>query len=182
MLGTKPTALAAAVILALFLGSTATAEPQDDLLRQSAPTTHEFQITLIRARPGQLSLPDLPSDALEVLDDIAHVLPYQDFELIDVGWMRTHRQASVRMGEAASFEAYLEFQDTAEAQYLLVYEFGLTQREFERDGEGRVHYGGTETLLSSSFGITVGETVVVGTSRLNGPDKEALIVLLKAVR
>ncbi len=181
MLGTKPTALAAAVTLALLVGSSAAAAAQDEGKRRPAPTTHEFQITLIRARPGQLSMPDLPSDALEALDDVAHLLPYKDFELLDVAWMRTHREASLRMGEVGSFEAFLAFQGTEDDQYLLIQNFMLSRRDFDRGEDGRIYYGDQEALLSSSFGITIGETVVVGTSRLNVSD-EALIVLLKAVR
>ena len=35
-------------------------------------------------------------------------------------------------------------------------------------------------ILSTSFGMAIGETIVVGTSKLDGPSK-ALVVLLSAV-
>ena len=48
------------------------------------------------------------------------------------------------------------------------------------EGEAEPFLGDSRTVLSSQFGIDVGETVVVGTSRLNGGDS-ALVVLLTAL-
>ena len=150
---------------------------------QPKPSTHEFQITLILARPGELSLPeDLPGDALNALDDVLRILPYKAFEVIDSGWVRTQQSARVRLGEAGRYEALLQIRPPqGNSGELLVSHFEVDMRDFKRDEEGRVYYGDPVELLATSFNIDIGETVVVGTSRLNGED-EALIVLLKAVK
>lgn len=148
----------------------------------TAPKTHEFQLILVRAGAGEASMPQLPGDALDALRDVAQLLPYDHFELIDSGWVRTDDSAKVRLGDAGSFETYLGLsQKEDDDDTLGVRHLEVSHRAFERDAEGHVFYRDAETLLATSFRLEVGETVVVGTSRLHTED-EALIVLLTAVR
>ena len=145
--------------------------------------THEFQVILIRATPGELAMPDVPDDAVKALQDIVQVLRYRHFELIDTAWLRTNDYAHARLGEAGSLEVELALGPAGADTTIALRHFELDLRRFERDPESgdAVFYGDPETLLASSFGITVGEAVVVGTSRSDGDD-EALRVLLTAVK
>ncbi len=148
------------------------------------PVTHEFQVILVNATPGGLSFPDLPDDAITALEDIVRVLPYQLFELIDTAWIRTHEGARARLGEAAAFEVNLGIDQHSTDERIVISYFELSYRPWERHSDpdvDRIMYGDSENLLGTSFSLNVGETVVVGTSRINGDD-EALIVLLKAVK
>ena len=63
---------------------------------------------------------------------------------------------------------------------LFVEGFRVDYREYRRQDDVVVRSDVTMNLLGTQFGIKLGETVVVGTSRLDGQD-EALIVLVKAM-
>jgi hypothetical protein len=154
--------------------------------RDVPPPTQAFRVILLRAdRDG--SMPEVPADALAALEDLRQVMPYGGFTVIDSGWLRTSSAGSTSLGEAGSFGVQLVFSgDPRQSDALLVEAFELSHSQVyweNLDDPGsipRAHLGDTTHVLSSQFGINVGETVVVGTSRMNG-DGEALVVLLTAL-
>lgn len=146
--------------------------------------THDLQIILLRASTGTEAVPELPEDAVRALGDAARILPYRHFERIDSAWLRTDRQAQARLGEAGAFSVELAIEGSStDPERVLVEYFQLAYQPYVRDEEtgAPVFVGDKRNLLASSFGVRIGETVVVGTSRVDGAD-EALIVLFKAVR
>lgn len=155
--------------------------------RDVPPATQEFRIILLRADQSG-SMPEVPADARAALEDLRDMLPYTGFEMIDSGWLRTSRSGSMTLGEAGSFFVQMVFAgDPREDSALLVEGFELVHSrvmwenlDAEDGSEPWSHLGDGRTVLSSQFGINVGETVVVGTSRANGSN-EALVVLLTAL-
>ncbi len=155
--------------------------------RDVPPATQEFRVILLRADQSG-SMPDVPSDATAALEDLRDMLAYTGFEMIDSGWVRTSGSGSTTMGEAGSFLVQLSFAgDPREDSALLVEAFELVHSQvFWENIETaagvvpRAHLADPKSVLSSQFGINVGETVVVGTSRTNGGN-EALVVLLTAL-
>ena len=60
--------------------------------------------------------------------------------------------------------------------------FELTREHVNRVAAGNIESITETGVLATSFSMSVGETVVVGTSKLNGGDTAALILLLTAAR
>lgn len=172
----------AALVLAVLVCLPAAA-----LAQEGPPTpgpTHQFRILLLRATPGEAHIPDLTPDAVAALEDLRSVFVFRHFELIDAGWVNTDRAAEVHLGDAASYRVglYLNtdltFDDPAQLQ---LQAFEVMHSVVQRGEDGRAYLSDPRSLLSTSFGIRVGETVVVGTSRTEA-ENEALVVLLQAVR
>ena len=174
-----------------------TASPQlhmefEMLLRERdvPPATQEFRVILLAADDSG-DIPELPEGARQALEDIRTVTPYTGFSLIDSGWLRTSSHASTTLGPMGSFSVQVEFEGDPRADgALLVRRFNLAHRPLIQTGTvgapermediPAVRLGDQRQLIGSSFGIHVGETVVVGTSRINGGD-QALVVLLTAL-
>lgn len=147
--------------------------------RDVPPPTQEFEVILLSAtRTGTVS-PDLPERALAAIKDLQGFLPFAGYRLLDTGWIRTSGHAAVSLGEAGAFQAGLHFKGNPKSGKLLVEHFDLTYRDWYRV-EGKVAYSEPRMILASSFGIGINETVVVGTSKLDGGD-EAVVVLLSAL-
>jgi len=174
----------------IMLRAVARIHAQYELLlaeRDVPPATQEFRVILLRADQSG-SMPDVPADARVALEDLRDLLAYTGFEMIDSGLLRTSGSGSTTLGEAGSFRVDLFFVgDPRQDGALLIESFGLAHSQVvweNLDGENgpipRAHLGGFTSVLSSQFGINVGETVVVGTSRTNG-SHEALVVLLTAL-
>ncbi len=157
------------------------------LERDVPPATQEFRVILLRADQSG-NMPDVPADARPALEDLRDMLAYTGFEMIDSGWLRTSGFGSTTLGEAGSFSVQLMFAgDPRQDGALLIEEFELVHSQVfweTPEGEGdtvpRAHLADPKRVLNSQFGIHVGETVVVGTSRANGGN-EALVVLLTAL-
>jgi len=155
--------------------------------RDVPPPTQEFRVILLRAVQSG-SMPDVPADARAALEDLRGMLRYDGFEMIDSGWLRTSGQGSMTLGEAGSFRVDLMFTgNPREDSALLIDAFELVHSQVyweNLDGENGpaplAHLADPKLVLMSQFGINVGETVVVGTSRTNGSN-EALVVLLTAL-
>ena len=169
-------------------GSAAVHEELAALLaeRDVPPATQGFRVILLAADHGN-DAPDLPEDALQAVADLRAVLPYTGFRVIDSGWVRTSDHASASLGELGSFEVEMRFEGNPERDRRLLVELQIVYRPVHRgqppaDGNAPapLFLGDPRNLIGSQFGIEVGETVVVGTSRVNGGD-EAIVVLLTAL-
>lgn len=151
--------------------------------RDVPPASQSFQVIILSAHRAAGESDELPAGARTALDDVADFLPFRSYHLVDTGWIRTARQGNITLGEGGAFAASLYFKGgTSSNDHLLIEGFELQHRRTGRSEDGEVVYRSDwREVLSSTFGIDVGETVVVGTSKLNGGD-EALVVLLTAVR
>lgn len=162
------------------------------LTRADAPHTQSFQLTLLAAdkRPGGAA-PELPKSAQKALADLKDFLPYASYRLLDIAWLRTTASAEAHLAgdRDTPYSAQLRFSRIGDpaAREILVESFVLRAavRESPRPAPAakpapEAPTRSWEDLIRTTFGMHVGETVVVGTSQLDG-DSSALVVLLTAV-
>ncbi len=154
------------------------------------PPSLDLRIVLLVAGPEEAPAPKLPDAEARALADVQKILPYKGYKLLQAGLVRTRDRANLRMGQNPSYEAQVELdwpQDPA-AGSVQVRRFGLVRHSERRVRQEAAQPGGTpgaewerinEEVLATRFTLEIGETVVVGTSRLDGDDR-ALIVLLTA--
>lgn len=140
------------------------------------PRSLHFLVTLLVADNSDRPQLDLPGGAARALADLRQFLPYKGYRFVDSGSVRALREGEFRLGTDPSFRVRLRFSwnDFPVRKELTLDGFML--QEILRTEDGGEDY---KQLLSTSFSLSVGETVVVGTSKLNG-NNEALIVLLTA--
>ena len=167
-----------------FLEFTATAEQQTTLAaelekRDVPPPTQVFQVHVLRAKTQPQKLPPLPENAVRALTDLMQLLPYHGFELVDSGLLRTSGEAELFLGSDRRYQARLEFQGDPDSGKPLQISFRLMAERLVPGEDDEVFTAGMVGLLATTFSMKVGETVVVGTSKLNGGSK-ALVVLLSA--
>jgi len=159
--------------LAVLLGSLASV---GGAAAADTRTSYTFQAVFLLAEiQGEGSLEGVPANAQKALRDAASFLPYKNYRLLDLAWIRTSFKGSARFaGYGGGCELYLTV-DPAETtkDKLVVHELTVQQLTQAGTPQGR-------PLLSSTFSLAPGETVIVGTSRLDGTSK-ALVVLLTAI-
>lgn len=155
-----------------------------------------FHVTLVAAsRQGESGgRESLPKGVAKALDDIRDFLPYQGYRVIDTALVRANREVHARLAgpDGEPLEAAFVFRKArggdGSAESYLVERFRLDRppeaeglaRTAVEDRAGRRAPAPPAPALDASFRIDRGETVVVGSSRLDGGDG-ALIVLLTAV-
>jgi hypothetical protein len=149
--------------------------------------TYTFQVVLLVADDAAPAVVEnVPPNAQRALKDLQDFLPYKSYHLVDLAWLRTAWWAKTRItgpkGEA--YEVELDFQRMVGAgERLLIQDFKLTEKTqlppVEAGGRGAGKASAVREVLSTTFGMELGETVVVGTAKLDGPGR-ALIVLLSA--
>jgi len=134
------------------------------------PRTLLFQVTLLETSKQPGERPELPRDAAKAVADLEGFLPFKSYSLIDSGMIRT--SAWSRLELSRTWDVLFRFRSHRQAGMPLSMEgFELTKSRPAGDGEV------TRKIIDTTFSMNVGETVVVGTSKLNGGD-EALVVLL----
>jgi hypothetical protein len=158
------------------------------LVRADAPYTQSFQLTLLAAgkNPGSPE-PDLPKPARKALQDLKDFFPYQSYRILDIAWLRTtgHAEAHLVGDKSTPYNAELQFTRIGDpaARELLVDHFVIRTAPLNGTGPAadEPKQQSWEDLLRTTFGMHVGETVVVGTSKLGSNGDSALVVLLTAV-
>lgn len=161
-----------------------------------AAASQLFHVTLVAAtrQNGGSGQSDLPKAVAKALDDIKDFLPYQGYRVVDSSLVRATREFHARLSgpDRTVYQADALFSGAGggESAVYLVEHFELRKlprvedlaREMERGGSNRAAIApmAPEPNLTATFRIARGETVVVGSSRLDGGD-DALIVLLTAV-
>ena len=167
-------------------------EAETQRFREEKSANHGFSVILaVGDLQGGAPTRDLPPAARKALADMSQFLPYKSYELIDARWiLGSPRSTSLSRGpENREYE--LELRTSARSDNEVQIDFNLRdpRQAFPfvtgrgcRTGAGNgtvriVKHPGR--IIDTTFNMDVGETVVVGTSRLQG-DK-ALIVLLTAV-
>jgi hypothetical protein len=138
------------------------------LTQADEPHTQSFQLTLLAAdNHGDGAAAELPKAAQKALQDMKDFLPFKSYRLLDMAWLRTTGSAEAQLAgdQGKSYGAELHFSRVGDpaAGELLIENFVI------RPG-----------LIKTTFAMHVGETVVVGTSKLGG-NTAALVVLLTAV-
>lgn len=148
------------------------------------PETRSFQIIVLSAdRSGGGSV-DVPDNVSEALADVREFLPYTGFSVLGSGWLRTSGYGETTLPGPMELSVQLEFRPTTDPTApLLIEQFSVrrhTMVNVVTDGVTTQQVQ-SRRILETTFTIKPGETVVVGTSKLNGDDT-AMVVLLTAVQ
>ncbi|HEX3555919.1 MAG TPA: hypothetical protein VIA62_22100 [Thermoanaerobaculia bacterium] len=157
----------------------------------AAPLTQSFQLLLLAASTHKTAgEPEVPPSAQKALADLRGFLPYKSYQLLDASWLRatqdrvTNGRVVGRQDEA--YRVRLRFRITGNDQ-MFVDSFELTEEPSmprpaseAKKGEAGIAPHAPRELISTTFSLKRGETIVVGSSKVDGAD-EALVVLLTAV-
>jgi len=150
--------------------------------------TYTFQLVLLLADNVTPAVTEnVPVKAQKALKDLQDFLPYKSYHLVDMAWLRTSWEASSQITgpKGETYVVDLIVQPTnGPGERLIVQEFQITEVAMmpppgASPGSSKSPRA-IRKLLSSTFGMELGETVVVGTAKMDGPGK-ALIVLLSAL-
>jgi hypothetical protein len=151
------------------------------------PPTQVFQAILLAAsnRPGAV-LPELPPGAQKALADIRGLLPFKSYEQLDGTLLRTTESAEGNLvgREGRQYKIILRFKPTGApgGGDLFVNVFRLREEmSFAEAKAADQRPRNPRELISTSFGLKRGETIVVGTSKSDTGD-EALVLLLTAAQ
>lgn len=150
--------------------------------------TYTFQLVLLMADNAMPPVTEnVPAKAQKALRDLQDFLPYKSYHLVDMAWLRTSRDASSQITGPKGESYVVELSvgpSGGPGERLLVQEFRITQVAMMPPPGASPGSSPSPRavgkLLSSTFGMELGETVVVGTAKMDGPGK-ALIVLLSAL-
>jgi hypothetical protein len=177
--------------IASLVPPTAHAQEVPNMEPRPSGDSYLFHVTLVVAgnEAGGETPADLPAGVRQALDEIRELLPFKSFRLLDSTLVRTNGRARVKLQgpDGDVFTARLQFRSTEEdgdSRTFVVDDFSITRlRKEDADaqplGPG-IAPRAPESPLTASFRIREGETVVVGSSRIDGGSK-ALIVLLTAM-
>jgi hypothetical protein len=152
----------------------------------------DLRVVLLLAGPQASPPPSLPLAETQALADVGKILPYKGYQLLESGLVCTRDRATLRLGHDPAYEAQIELDRPADPRLttIQVRRFELVRHLVRQVRREAVAEGGipgaewikeAEQIMATRFAMEVGETVVVGTSKLNGDDR-ALIVLLTAGR
>ena len=143
----------------------------------AAPHTQTFQVVLLHADDQPGDLPKLGAGAQKALDDLRGFLPYKGYHSLDTAWLRTADTARGRLvgRDGISYSVRLSFKGNRASLGDQLY-----VRSFEVQEEPLpILKHAPRGIIETSFGLKVGETLVVGTSKLDGGD--ALVLLVTAL-
>lgn len=182
--------LLAVMTAMLALGTGAFAAERDSL-----PSTRLFQIIMIEGTlTGTVDNAGIPKVALDSLNGMKDFLPYKGYRLLDTALIRTamHARTTLKGPRGRPFDVRLSVApgQSGDGPDLFFREFEVSESRLPmpppREGGGRGEAAEAPTpapqrnLISTSFGMDVGETLVVGSSRMDG-DQSALILLVTAL-
>jgi hypothetical protein len=177
------------IILILLFTAFAFADEQPTPAPSTGPSLVEsqlFQVVLLRAsRKGTDDLDGLPKSAEKALADVRDFLPFKHYVMLDSAMVRLAHgmSSSVTVNSYQVKFSYERKDNKLSIWWFTVYPASKkTEQPTPPPGRGDTPAYAPEAikpLISTSFAMDRGETVVVGSSKLNGDD--ALMVLLTAV-
>lgn len=184
--------LCATALLATFAGLPARAQ------QPHARPTRLLQVTaLLAARSGNSSLDEVPVNGRQAVEDVRGFLPYKSYRALDTVLIRSDSMGTSTMNgpNGQEYEVRVKFTELPDGQLYVemfnIYEKSMPQsmvRVGPEKGDITVETPAlapaapqsAERILATSFSATVGKTVVVGSSRLDGGEK-ALVFLFTAL-
>lgn len=156
------------------------------LKADATPHTQVFQAVLVAAsnHPGGAA-PDLPPGAQKALADIRTLLPFKSYEQLDAVFLRTTERVDGHLAgrDGRRYGITLRFRSGGEdgkQLFVDIFRFGEEATFPPEQGGKKGPPRNPSELISTSFSLQQGETIVVGTSR-SGDGDEALVLLLTAV-
>lgn len=168
-------------------GSSSSATPAPERDR-----TYTFQLVLLAAEAqGTPRFDNVPANAQKALDDVRDFLPYKSYRLLDLAWLRSSGRAEAQLEGPANeaLSAAIQFNVNRTSERIDIHRFVIVRTNPlpmmleapRKDGAATaLAPPALRPLLETSFGMELGETVVVGTAKLDGPSK-ALVVVLSAL-
>jgi hypothetical protein len=160
-----------------------------------APQTQGFQLILLAGSAQAGASPkDLSAGAQKALNDLKGFLPYKSYALLDSSFLPAtpEAQSTARLvgrgGAAYNLRMAFRSSGLEEKRQLFVNRFALREEggttpivPSRTDGTGGTERRAPRDLVDTTFSLKPGETIVVGTSRLDGSE-DALVVLLTALK
>lgn len=144
------------------------------------PETRLFGVILLQGanQPDANGL-KLPEKTLKILEDVSSFLPYKHYKLLDSSFIRTDFHASFKLSGPSNkslatvvgIEKHPGKTDTLRVNFRI--------SPIPETAEEKAHHNSSIHLIDTSFSIKIGETIVVGTSKISN-DEEAIIVLFSA--
>ncbi len=146
-----------------------------------------FQVVLLRAsRKGADDLDGLPKSAEKALSDVRDFLPFKHYVLLDTAMVRLAHGAISSTVTVSSYQVKFSYERKDNKLSIWWFSVYPATKKIEQPTPPAGHGDTTpyapeavKPLISTSFAMDRGETVVVGSSKINGDD--ALMVLLTAV-
>jgi hypothetical protein len=169
--------------------------PPPDLKGQDSP--QGFSVVLVLGDSQSSTTADtVPPAARRALADMKDFLPYKGYRLLDAQWILGSQKSTTRLRGPGDQEYQLALRSSMVGPAKMSVSFQLQEPGVElaiaeaevkarraEGGEIRVNPPPSlrsRGIIDTTFSMDVGETVVVGTSRVRGAD-QALIALLTAV-
>ena len=180
-----PTLLLAAAVSAQTPAPPAPpAEPRRPGVTARLDDTQLFQVVMLRgSRKGADDTEGLPKSAEKALADLRDFLPFKHYQLLDSAVVR---MAYGMNGEVMMTPYQVKFSYERKNDKISIWWFTvLPAKKIELPTPPPGYHGealapeAIKPLITTSFQMDRGETVVVGSSKLNGD--EALVVLLTAL-
>ena len=184
-------ALAVALLGPAGIGAQ-TAPVAESTPRPDSARTYTFQLVLLVAdNEGPAGFENVPPRAQKALTDVRDFLPYKSYHLLDLAWLRSSGRSEAQLEGPANeaLSAAIQFSANRTTERIDIHRFVIVRTNPIPMMLEAPRKDGTPTalappavrpLLETSFGMELGETVVVGTAKLDGPSK-ALVVILSAL-
>jgi hypothetical protein len=145
--------------------------------------TQLFQVILLRgATSGSEELTGLPKNAEKAVKDVRDFLPFKSYKLLDSALLRIDESGKTQLEgiPPQQYEVFFAFRPMA-GNKLSIWTFRLVA--VKPKGSTPLPSGvapeAERALIDTSFTVDLGETIVVGSSKLGG--SEALVVLFTAL-
>ncbi len=193
---TKTRWIAITMVLGLWLLAAVPARAQ-----QSGPpkrTSYLFQVVLLVAeRDGTSKLDEMPKNARAAVEDVKDFLPFRSYRFVDAVALRSNGGGRSLMNGPGGEDYEVSFDFRAGPSGVPEDELAVERFFLTRLGDNGVPQPSTgnqqnqeaiapaapRRLISTSFSVVPGETIVVGTSKLedHGGGGAAVVVLVTAV-
>ena len=175
------------ILLISLTAPISSAQPESRSESQGSDTWLLQVVLLVGRTSGPPGIESIPVNAHKAIEDIRDFLPYKSYEHLDTVLIRSagHSRGMLKSPSGGEYQVSMGFRvDRREEGVRLNFQ-NFDLRSEARPPRGRGLAEGEaprppENVISTTFSVEVGETIVVGTSRLNGGD-QALIVLLTAI-
>lgn len=144
--------------------------------------SHLFQVVLLLADvSGDSTLDELSPNARKALDDIQDFLPFSSYRMLDVALVRSNGSANTKLNGPDELKIEIEFDfrpvgsDSGRID-VGIFRMNDVTEHLLKPGVAP----GVRRLMDTRFEVEIGETIVVGSSKLESPG-QALIVLFTAI-
>ncbi|HEY2090662.1 MAG TPA: hypothetical protein VGJ81_02150 [Thermoanaerobaculia bacterium] len=160
-----------------------TPAPPAPIATSSSGHTQLFQVVLVRgATSGAEELVGIPKNAEKAIRDIHDFLPFKSYKLLDSGLLRIDDSGKIRLDGVPPQQYDIDVAwRPVSANKLTIWNFQVVPVRIPGGvplGKG-IAPQADRPVIDTSFTIDVGETIVVGSSKLGGD--VALVVLFTAL-